>query len=247
MEGVFSHDCLSNITTGYIVSGWPIDAWEHTIASRFREIPHPMTIVVAMAEALTHTSMSLRERFKAGIDQMENTTRQDPNALLGDRSLAIDLSEINRDHGLTKMTLERSRLHLDFVSEHLEPIEDSPFSRESWCPSLKNPNKDLLCRTKSNLSAIKYMRSEEANALLRIRTQEMVVSNLIAKGDMDTSIKVARDSRELAAASRNGSVAMRTIALVTTLFLPGTFMAVSTHPPILEPFFDRLFSNPSKH
>jgi len=81
------------------------------------------------------------------------------------------------------------------------------------------------------------MESEEENALLRIQTQGMVISNLIAQRDMSTSIKVASDSRELAAASRNDSAAMRTIAVLTTVFLPGAFVAVRYLIPVLKVSF----------
>jgi hypothetical protein len=38
---------------------------------------------------------------------------------------------------------------------------------------------------------------------------------------------LAKDSKELAAASKQDSSAMKIIAVLTTLFLPGTFVAVS--------------------
>jgi hypothetical protein len=39
---------------------------------------------------------------------------------------------------------------------------------------------------------------------------------------------MARDSKELAEASKRDSAAMKIIAVLTTLFLPGTFIAVSS-------------------
>ena len=43
---------------------------------------------------------------------------------------------------------------------------------------------------------------------------------------------MARDSKELAEASKRDSSSMKVIAVLTTLFLPGTFIAVSfkSHP-----------------
>jgi len=38
---------------------------------------------------------------------------------------------------------------------------------------------------------------------------------------------MAQDSKEIAAASQRDSSAMKIIAMLTTLFLPGTFIAVS--------------------
>jgi Mg2+ and Co2+ transporter CorA len=59
------------------------------------------------------------------------------------------------------------------------------------------------------------------------------VFNLIAQSDTRINIdlakdsrELAKDSRELAAASKQDSSAMKIIAVLTTLFLPGTFIAV---------------------
>ena len=47
---------------------------------------------------------------------------------------------------------------------------------------------------------------------------------------------MARDSKELAEASKRDSSSMKVIAVLTTLFLPGTFIAVSSksHPEMRQ-------------
>jgi hypothetical protein len=50
--------------------------------------------------------------------------------------------------------------------------------------------------------------------------------SLIAQVDTQISIQLAKDSKELAHASKQDSSAMKIIAVLTTLFLPGTFLAV---------------------
>jgi hypothetical protein len=47
---------------------------------------------------------------------------------------------------------------------------------------------------------------------------------------MDGTVKIelAKDSKEIAAASKRDSSAMKIVAVLTTVFLPGTFMAVSS-------------------
>ena len=50
--------------------------------------------------------------------------------------------------------------------------------------------------------------------------------NLIAQCDQTTSVDIARDSRTLAQESKKDSDSMKTIAAVTMVFLPGTFVAV---------------------
>jgi hypothetical protein len=48
-----------------------------------------------------------------------------------------------------------------------------------------------------------------------------------SKRDSELNIEIARDSKELAAASKRDSAAMKIIAVLTTVFLPGTFISVS--------------------
>ena len=52
------------------------------------------------------------------------------------------------------------------------------------------------------------------------------VYNFMAQKDNQTNIALARDSRLIAVATQRDSTAMRTIALLTLLFLPGTYVAV---------------------
>jgi hypothetical protein len=45
---------------------------------------------------------------------------------------------------------------------------------------------------------------------------------------------MARSARQIAEATRRDSAAMRTIAVLTMLFLPGTAVAVSSAPKIMR-------------
>lgn len=54
----------------------------------------------------------------------------------------------------------------------------------------------------------------------------MKLFNLIAQSDSLINVSLAKDSREMAVASKQDSSAMKIIALLTTFFLPGTFIAV---------------------
>jgi hypothetical protein len=55
------------------------------------------------------------------------------------------------------------------------------------------------------------------------------VYNFIAQRDNMLNVEVARDSRAVAVASKRDSSAMKTLAIVTMAFLPGTFIAVRTY------------------
>ena len=56
--------------------------------------------------------------------------------------------------------------------------------------------------------------------------------NYIAKNDAQSTLDISTNSRQIAAASRRDSSAMKGIALLTMVFLPGTYAAVSLLMPI---------------
>ncbi|KAF2812177.1 uncharacterized protein BDZ99DRAFT_347708, partial [Mytilinidion resinicola] len=60
------------------------------------------------------------------------------------------------------------------------------------------------------------------------------IFNLIAQQDQNTSIGIARDSRMIAAESKRDSTSMKTIAVVTMTFLPGTFIAAIFSMPMFQ-------------
>ena len=67
--------------------------------------------------------------------------------------------------------------------------------------------------------------------LLTLLTQ---LFNLIAQKEAKVGIAVAEDSRTLASASKEDSTAMKTLAAVTVVFLPGTFVASFFAMPLFE-------------
>ena len=166
-----------------------------------------------------HSSMMRRECYNQGIKELERKTgsgddfqaaiatpRKAPDTSQDYRALAVKLSEVNRSFGFTQMLLERSRLQLDFIAKILSPNQDSPF-HDSHRPNLQEASKTVLRRAEFMLRSIEYIKSEHQNALQRMLSQEMVISNLIAQNDVELSMKVAH-------ASRRDSSAMRTITFL---------------------------------
>jgi Mg2+ and Co2+ transporter CorA len=65
---------------------------------------------------------------------------------------------------------------------------------------------------------------------IQIHIKELIggqVYTFMAAKDNITNIGIAADSKKIAAASKKDSSAMKTIAVLTMLFLPATFVAVS--------------------
>ncbi|KAL8851620.1 MAG: hypothetical protein Q9221_003457 [Calogaya cf. arnoldii] len=91
------------------------------------------------------------------------------------------------------------------------PVEEGVASSLSLCASL----------SRESLEQVRTLRN-------RVRIQLSVVANLIAQNDSRTNIAIADASRRIAFETRRDSDAMKTIAALTMVFLPGTFVAVST-------------------
>ncbi|KAL8894251.1 MAG: hypothetical protein Q9192_004482 [Flavoplaca navasiana] len=72
--------------------------------------------------------------------------------------------------------------------------------------------------TRESLEQVRTLRN-------RVRIQLSVVINLIAQNDSRTNIAIADASRRIAFETRRDSDAMKTIAALTMIFLPGTFVA----------------------
>ncbi|KAH0558726.1 hypothetical protein GP486_004630 [Trichoglossum hirsutum] len=77
----------------------------------------------------------------------------------------------------------------------------------------------------------------------RIRFYASVLYNLIAQRDSELNISVARDSRWIASASKKDSSAMKTIAVLTLVFLPGTFVASIFSSTIFDFRSESILSN----
>ncbi|KAK4069936.1 uncharacterized protein Triagg1_6731 [Trichoderma aggressivum f. europaeum] len=75
----------------------------------------------------------------------------------------------------------------------------------------------------------------------RMEAQQTVLFNLIAQADSLINVGLAQDSREMAVSSKQDSSAMKIIALLTTFFLPGTFIASFFAMPLFN------WSEPSLH
>lgn len=81
------------------------------------------------------------------------------------------------------------------------------------------------------------MRNHQAQCLQR-RTQSQinVVHSMISQRDSKVNICVAEDSKKIAAAAKRDSLAMKTVSMLTLIFLPGTFVAVCFRLPHVYSF-----------
>ena len=81
------------------------------------------------------------------------------------------------------------------------------------------------------LSSTRHRLNQVVELTYRIAAQIKVVDNMIAQGDSRANIAIAEQSRRIAIDTKEDSVAMKTISALTMVFLPGTFVGVSSPDP----------------
>ncbi|KAL3442462.1 hypothetical protein BJX65DRAFT_312775 [Aspergillus insuetus] len=127
--------------------------------------------------------------------------------------------------------LRAARRSTEFIQQKLRYLNKS--LPDGSRAKLNQPSKMMEERIEFLLSTIEnaldYLALKE-----RMETQQSVVLNLIAQMDGTVNIELAKDSREIAAASKRNSSAMKIVAVLTTLFLPGTFMATFFAMPLFN-------------
>ena len=75
------------------------------------------------------------------------------------------------------------------------------------------------------ISEVHHLRRELDLLKQRCEVQQRTLYNFIAREDAQVNIRIADASRHLALASKRDSASMKTMAVVTMAFLPGTFAA----------------------
>lgn len=77
-----------------------------------------------------------------------------------------------------------------------------------------------------SLSFARNSHRQVMGLIYRVETQVKVVDNMIAQGDSRATVAIAEQSRRIAIDTKRDSIAMKTIAALTMVFLPGTFVGV---------------------
>lgn len=101
---------------------------------------------------------------------------------------------------------------------------------------------DTLIQNIEYLLNAAEMRRYQAQSLhRRTQTQINVLYSMISQRDSKVNISVAEDSKRIAAAAKRDSLAMKTVSMLTLVFLPGTFVAAIFSAGIFH--FERAATN----
>jgi hypothetical protein len=225
-------DPLTNITSVYIVTDqayYDIPSFDFNfLPTQFLACPHPILLSILFIEQTLYTrvgdislvvdALKFVEKMTGftsevgGETETEDLRLQDIVKVLGEQHAYY--STIETSLLACKLTIATFKRELDYMDSE----------------GLPNAVKGELSTPVPRLrDCIKYLESTLEHTLLngnirtRLQAQQQVVFNLMAQEDTKILISLAKH----AAASKQDSSAMKIIAMLTTLFLPGTFVAVS--------------------
>lgn len=220
-----------------------------TVVQRFQTAhypsSHPLWPCLAAHEAISLRMGSTMSRLTSGVRSpsrlFEFNAQGDlrastiPDTDLVQRmsdmiSTNISLATVQNDYsGLldlaTFLLAENERLGLDQTLTFAATSRPAPARTTNRVPAPESTLLDLLgrmclSRAKAGMrlcSVWQFKSSNQSRGLLAV----------IAQRDQQFSIQLAKDSKEIATASKRDSSMMKAIAAVTMFFLPGTFTAVS--------------------
>ncbi|KAI4221703.1 MAG: hypothetical protein LQ349_007785 [Xanthoria aureola] len=238
----FRHDLLRE-TTVCLLFGNEIHRVESAVGQMFlpsrRSSTSPMQIVdtivseyVALMEPHRHSlDVSLRQlEAKTGMGAHEFHESQ--------RVAATELNDLMRELHVCEGQLAFFERTVQFQAGWIEWLQaQHPVlnqlrfgTRELISlPPLHRPAEEGVASSLSLCASLSRESLEQARTLRnRVRIQLSVAANLISQNDSRTNIAIADASRRIAFETRRDSDAMKTIAALTMVFLPGTFVAVRT-------------------
>ncbi|KAL6823922.1 hypothetical protein V8C40DRAFT_246843 [Trichoderma camerunense] len=241
------YDPQTNITCGifYIALKNISFAKFEKMPEQFMNCSHPLLLPLLAVEKTfeakaNHLWMNLRdlknieEMTGYGLSVSENATDSQNDY----RVLVKGLGKLQSQLYLALATINSSRYMALFLRQKIQHL-NGVIPKE--CQQKLAPACHMLDeRIEFLLSNMEHMCIMDGMKE-RMEAQQTVLFNLIAQADSLINVSLAQDSREMAVASKQDSSAMKIIALLTTFFLPGTFIASFFAMPLFN------WSEPSLH
>ncbi|KAL3487814.1 hypothetical protein BJX62DRAFT_240650 [Aspergillus germanicus] len=235
------YDPATNVTQGvFQIAAIPLESFD-TIQSQYSTCSHPLFLLLLPLEIsveltiyrnLTKVEFALRE-IEGETGYVLNPTAEHAGLqATGDLIELIErLGAAQSRMNFSFSNLRAARRSIEFIQQKLRHLNKS--LPDEARAKLDQPSQMLEERIEFLLSTIEnaldYLALKE-----RMETQQSVVFNLIAQMDGTVNIELAKDSKEIAAASKRDSSAMKIVAVLTTVFLPGTFMATIFAMPLFD-------------
>ncbi|KAL6858458.1 hypothetical protein J3F83DRAFT_750866 [Trichoderma novae-zelandiae] len=237
---VLRYDPITNVARGvfhFDASVYKRGLFEE-ISDQFIEGSHPLLLpLLAIETAFASGAVRLVD-FSKDLYDIESQTGHGLGSLNGESELRSDYRTLVRELGviqsryyLTLSTISWCRISAGFIREKLRHLQRA-------LPDERRSNLELSCQMLDERIEFLFSNIECAVVYDGVKegmeTQQTVLFNLIAQSDNLINVGLAKDSREMAVASKQDSSAMKIIALLTTFFLPGTFIASFFAMPLFD-------------
>ncbi|KAH7087012.1 hypothetical protein FB567DRAFT_629057 [Paraphoma chrysanthemicola] len=205
-------------------------------------IAHPLAVPVIMCEMLLESDSNEVKRQASSLILVENRTIWDEAmnvSILAEMS-GNPFAQLTRtlNYIVSRLAFHEMRIHANmvFVSEitasldnilisDLKTDKDNPVRDEDWTKNFESMSRTIRER-------LIHLRSEQRALLLEItcnqkiaQSQIEIVYNLVAQRDNQDNLLMAKTQTDIARITEADSFAMRTIAIMSIFFLPGTFVS----------------------
>ncbi|KAL7909565.1 hypothetical protein GGI35DRAFT_450249 [Trichoderma velutinum] len=246
------YDPQTNITRGFFY----VELKNVTFA-KFEKMPeqfinccHPLLLPLLAVEITFETKVSHLAKNSQDLNKIEemtgfglNTSGNASDSQNDYRVLVKQLGKFQSQLYLALATITSSRYMALFLRQKIQHLngvvpEECQKKLAPACRMLDERIEFLL----SNMEHTYMMGAMKE----RMEAQQTVLFNLIAQADSLINVSLAQDSREMAVSSKQDSSAMKIIALLTTFFLPGTFIASFFAMPLFnwsEPTLNQVANN----
>ncbi|KAF3247957.1 hypothetical protein TWF192_006447 [Orbilia oligospora] len=200
----------------------------HPVAHAIIQIDETLRFfqIIARLASIRVVEMS----HSAGIMQMTTSGEMVPLAEALARDYTTDTASLamqSAQMAMCQTALESNMAILEDLIETIAEIESIAPSTKEIRPYLMAEINNLKSRCNSSTL---YAQGIQRN----ISFTQTAIYNLIAQRDSKVNIELAKDSRMLAIASKRDSSSMKTIAVLTIVFLPGTFVSALFAMPVLN-------------
>ncbi|OAQ70216.1 Magnesium transport protein CorA, transmembrane region [Pochonia chlamydosporia 170] len=253
-EMMLSHSFKTNITTGYL-KGTPssdiVSALQHLRACS-GQIGHPMLLpVIILSYDLSpandqkqrdardwlrrlENAVSLRNEveeheqyFQDGLLEVDGLNRdlvechghvmwKRPQAYL---ALAEEMEKAMERYREQSAVFQTRKLSMNGVHEVVADAEKQHFKE------VDKLHRSMSARLEFYKAKLKGLENYIHTTLERLKVQREALYNIMSQREARLNLEIAGEQRRIAHASKRDSTAMKTISLMGTLFLPGTYLA----------------------
>ncbi|KAL8828996.1 MAG: hypothetical protein Q9191_002276 [Dirinaria sp. TL-2023a] len=205
------------------------------LESQKRLARHPMFMAFVFAISLLSTVDAELANLHRDFVQVENRTRHTP---LSHSQLPAAVGS----YATLSAMMSGCSAYAVSMEDHSAQLREilSCLSKYQWPQDVEQPEwaQTMVKEVNECVEVMRLRHEAQARSLhdssRRADIQLTALFNLIAQEETQLSIRVVQDSRTLASATKDDSTAMKTLAAVTVIFLPGTFVAALFSMPLFQ-------------